>query len=207
MRIHAERIRELLKVYFIMGSPNCKVDPSSILKAAIEGGITLFQYREKGSLALSGKDKYKLAKSFQDICMSSSIPFVVNDDIELALSLNADGVHLGQEDESAETVRRKIGDKILGVSVHTIDEAKRAINHGADYLGIGPIFPTDTKPDAKKPRGFILIQQLKDSGIDIPIVGIGGINEVNASSVAAAGADGVSVISAISQSNTPQASA
>ena len=121
--------------------------------------------------------------------------------------MNADGVHIGQEDESADTVRRKIGDKILGVSVHTIDEAKLAIKQGADYLGIGPIYPTDTKPDAEKPRGFILIQQLKESGIDIPIVGIGGIDKVNASSVAAAGADGVSVISAISHSNTPKASA
>ncbi|MFP7300376.1 thiamine phosphate synthase [Neobacillus niacini] len=197
-----ERLRDLLKVYFIMGSPNCMEDPVQVLKDAIEGGITLFQFREKGAGAFTGDKKAVLAKELQNICQEYHIPFIVNDDIELAIALNADGVHIGQEDESVEEVRRKLGDKIIGVSVHSYEEAMAALAGGADYFGIGPIFPTATKEDAKPSNGTKLIEELRDHGVSIPIVGIGGISAANAETVIQAGADGVSVITAISHATS-----
>ncbi|MBS4211333.1 thiamine phosphate synthase [Neobacillus rhizophilus] len=197
-------LREALKVYFIMGTANCMKDPIEVLKEAIAGGITFFQFREKGKEALIGEEKYALAKKLQSQCKEHRIPFIVNDDIELAIRLNADGVHIGQEDEPAETVRRQIGDsKILGVSVHTPEEAEGALSAGADYFGIGPVFPTKTKADAKPSRGTALIEELRSQGIAVPIVGIGGITSENAATVVEAGADGVSVITAISLADSP----
>lgn len=196
-------LREKLNIYFIMGSTNCLKDPVEVLKEAIEGGISIFQFREKGEGALTGSAKFTLAKELQTICRAYHIPFIVNDDIELALALDADGVHIGQEDEPVKTVREKMGDKILGVSVHSMDEAVTAIEQGANYFGIGPVFPTKTKADAKPSRGTILIEEVRAKGYDIPIVGIGGITAENAASVITAGADGVSVITAISQAASP----
>ena len=194
-----ESLRDSLKVYFIMGSPNCKDHPSTVLKEAIKGGITLFQFREKGTEALTGDAKVSLAKELLQICRESQIPFIVNDDIGLAIALDADGVHIGQEDEPIEEVRKKIGtEKIIGVSVHSYDEAITALEGEADYFGIGPVFPTKTKEDAKPSNGTKLIEDLRDRGLTIPIVGIGGINAKNAGTVIKAGADGVSVITAIS---------
>ena len=189
----------MLKLYFIMGSSNCYKSPASVLKDAIAGGITLFQFREKGKDALTGDEKFTLAKELQTICKEHGIPFIVNDDIELAISIEADGVHIGQEDEPVHEVRKRIGDKILGVSVHTMEEAVTAIEAGADYFGVGPIFPTKTKEDAKPVQGVQHIQYFREKGITIPIVGIGGITAENALNVMNAGADGVSVITAISQ--------
>lgn len=202
-RISTEQLQEKLRVYFIMGSNNCQKDPFAVLTEAIEGGITLFQFREKGQGALSGKEKYDFAKELQAICRMHRIPFIVNDDVELALELDADGVHIGQEDERADLVRKKIGDKILGVSAHNLEEARRAIEQGADYLGVGPIFPTSTKEDAKEAQGPSIIRFLRDNGINIPIVAIGGITHENAREVISAGADGVSVISAIASAESP----
>ncbi|MGJ7920060.1 thiamine phosphate synthase [Neobacillus sp. LXY-4] len=197
-RINRDKIKELLKLYFIVGSNNCTKKPTEVLTEAIAGGISLFQFREKGTGALEGSARLALAKELQQLCRKNKIPFIVNDDVELALRLDADGVHIGQEDESVESVRKLIGDKILGVSAHTIEEAEFAIKNGADYLGIGPVFPTKTKEDAKEAAGFSLIQALRENGCDIPIVGIGGINGDNSASVIEAGANGVAVISAIS---------
>lgn len=200
---NSDFLRKALKVYFIMGSPNCKDNPTRVLHEAIEGGITLFQFREKGAGALTGKEKVELAKELQQICKEHQIPFMVNDDIEMAILLNADGVHIGQDDEPVEEVRKKIGhDKIIGVSVHSYDEAMSALEGGADYFGIGPVFPTKTKEDAKPSNGTKLIEELRDREVSIPIVGIGGITADNASSVIKAGADGVSVITAISHAHS-----
>jgi thiamine-phosphate pyrophosphorylase len=196
--IHAECIRKHLKLYFIMGSINCQRHPVNVLADAIAGGITLFQFREKGPGALIGQAKLDLAKQLQKLCQEHHIPFIVNDDINLAISIGADGVHVGQDDESAINIRKKLGTHaIIGVSAHTIFEAKQAIQDGANYLGVGPIYPTQTKPDAKAVLGTRLIQELRTKGIDIPLVGIGGITTDNAADVIQAGADGISVISAI----------
>lgn len=194
-----EELRRQLRVYFIMGSNNCRKDPARVLKEAITGGITMFQYREKGAGALEGSERMELAAKLRMLCRESGIPFIVNDDVELALALDADGVHIGQEDESAAAVRRRIGGhRILGVSAYDGREAELAIRSGADYLGVGPVYATRTKQDAKEASGVGTIARIRDSGMRIPLVGIGGIHAGNAADVIRAGADGVSVITAIS---------
>ncbi|KKK38543.1 thiamine-phosphate pyrophosphorylase [Mesobacillus campisalis] len=203
-RMDSNKLKDMLKVYFIMGSANCRKDPAEVLTDAISGGITMFQYREKGEGALQGNEKWQLARRLRSICHEHAIPFIVNDDIELALEVDADGVHIGQEDENAELVRKKIGNKILGVSVHDLKEAEDAIRSGADYFGVGPIFATTTKSDAKPARGGAFIRELRDAKYVNPIVGIGGIVPGNAATVMEAGADGVSVITALTHAHQIQ---
>lgn len=193
-------IRDLLKIYFIMGSANCKASPELVLKQAIQGGITIFQYREKGDGALEGKDKLELAQKLKHICQAHKVPFIVNDDVELALEVDADGLHIGQDDGPVDAIRERMGNKILGISVHTLAEADEAIKYGADYFGVGPIFPTNTKTDTEPVQGVSFIAKLRAKGYNVPIVGIGGIKTANAASVTEAGADGVSVITAITHS-------
>ncbi|WP_142312763.1 thiamine phosphate synthase [Bacillus toyonensis] len=198
MRIETKKMSNLLQVYFIMGSNNCMKDPLAILKEALDGGVTLFQFREKGEGTLTGEDRVRFAKKLQALCKEYGVPFIVNDDVELAVELDADGVHVGQDDEGITSVREKMGDKIIGVSTHTIEEARWAIENGADYLGVGPIFPTSTKKDTKAVQGTKGLAHFREQGITVPIVGIGGITIENTAAVIEAGADGVSVISAIS---------
>ncbi|MGP4079866.1 thiamine phosphate synthase [Pseudalkalibacillus sp. R45] len=200
-------LRELLKLYFIMGSPNCNRDPRDVLRGAIDGGVTLFQFREKGEGALTGDAKREFAMELHEICRKAGVPFIVNDDVALALEIGADGVHVGQEDETIEVVRKKIGSKILGVSAHDVEEARDAVVKGADYIGVGPMFATKTKADAREVRGPEMIERIREAGITLPIVGIGGIQASNAGEVMSAGADGVSVISAISQAEDPKRAA
>ncbi|MGE7634858.1 thiamine phosphate synthase [Bacillus paramycoides] len=197
-RITMDEMSKLLPVYFIMGSNNCTKEPLQVLRETLEGGITLFQFREKGEGALTGEKRIRFAKELQTLCKEYNVPFIVNDDVELALALDADGVHVGQDDEGITSVREKMGDKIVGVSTHTIEEARWAIENGADYLGVGPIFPTSTKKDTKAVQGTKGLKYFREHEITIPIVGIGGITIENTASVIDAGADGISVISAIS---------
>lgn len=206
-KISGDKMRDLLNVYFIMGSTNCVSEPTRILEQAIKGGITIFQYREKGKGAYTGDKKYHFAKQLQTICKENNIPFIVNDDIELALQLDADGIHIGQDDASAKEVRQKIGDKILGVSTHNLVEVKKAIDDGADYVGIGPIYPTKSKEDARTPQGTSLINEVRINGMKIPIVGIGGITSENAAPIIKSGGDGVAVISEISLAKDPKENA
>lgn len=198
-RIEDARMRQLLQTYLVIGSPNCREEPLRVLEEALAGGVTLVQFREKGLGALTGESLRALAIQLQAACRRRGVPFLVNDDVELALAINADGVHVGQEDEAAVRVRARIGDRILGVSAHTLAEAEAAIRHGADYLGIGPIYPTASKSDAEAPQGPGILRMLRASGITSPLVGIGGITSGTAGEVICAGADGVAVISAITQ--------
>lgn len=200
-------LREQLALYFVMGSTNCPVPPQFILEEAIKGGMTIFQFREKGNGSLKGREKKELAQTLQHICKQHNIPFIINDDVDLAVEIGADGVHVGQEDERIEQVRQKIGNKILGVSVHNVEEAKQAELLGADYLGVGPIFHTTTKEDIREVSGPSVIRMIRSQGIALPLVGIGGIGVENAHEVIAAGADGIAVISAISLQDSPQQSA
>ncbi|MBW4838896.1 MAG: thiamine phosphate synthase [Paenibacillaceae bacterium] len=198
-RIEDARMRQLLQTYLVIGSPNCREEPLRVLEEALAGGVTLVQFREKGPGALTGESLRTLAIQLQAACRRSGVPFLVNDDVELALAINADGVHVGQEDEVAVRVRARIGDRILGVSAHTLAEAEAAVHHGADYLGIGSIYPTASKADAEAPQGPGILRMLRASGITLPLVGIGGITTETAGEVIRAGADGVAVISAITQ--------
>lgn len=199
-----QQIKQQLSVYFIMGTANTTRQPLDVVKEAIQGGITMFQFREKGEKALQGDEKKQLARQIQALCQEANVPFIVNDDVQLAIDLDADGVHVGQEDTNAKDVRERIGNKILGVSTHNLDEVKQAMKDGADYVGMGPVYPTETKKDTRSVQGVSLITEVRRHGFQIPIVGIGGITYDNAAPVIQAGADGISIISAISQSADPK---
>lgn len=206
-RVTKKEMKACLSVYFIMGSNNTTADPLKVIEQAIKGGATLFQFREKGTGALVGEDMVGLAARVKNLCRQYKVPFIINDDVELALQLDADGVHIGQEDASAKAVREKIGDKMMGVSAHNIDEVRQAMDDGADYVGVGPIYPTDTKKDTRAVMGLGLIKQIRELMLDIPVVGIGGITIKNTPPVIQAGADGVSMISAISMAKDPELAA
>ena len=198
-------IEQQLQLYFIMGSANTKeADPLEVLEAALRGGVTCFQLREKGPGALIGDEKRAFAEACQILCQHYNVPFIVNDDIDLAIAVDADGVHVGQDDEVAAVVRERIGkDKILGVSVHNESEMLAAIKVGADYVGMGPVYATSSKADAKPVSGTAFIREMSDLYPTMPIVGIGGITAANCEPVLKAGASGVSIISAIAAANDP----
>lgn len=152
-RVRSEEMRAHLPLYLVMGSVNCRMDPVQVAEEALAGGVSVLQYREKGRGALIGDDKKRLGAELQAVCKRHGVPFIVNDDLELALELGADGIHIGQQDERADRVRSRIGDLMLGVSAHTVEEVRLAIEQGADYLGIGPIYPTQSKEDALEAQG------------------------------------------------------
>lgn len=190
-----------------MGSQNCVGNerPETILQEAIAGGITAFQFREKGSRALVGEDKISLGKKLRTICREHNIPFIINDDVDLADILKPDGIHVGQDDMPVEKLREKFPHIIIGLSISNEDELAVSNLEVIDYVGAGPVYRTSTKEDAKKAVGLQWITELRRRHPDLPIVGIGGIDESNAADVIAAGANGVSVISAITKSkNIPQ---
>ncbi|WP_077324208.1 thiamine phosphate synthase [Virgibacillus siamensis] len=188
-----------LRKYLVMGSQNCEKNPAAILESAISAGITAFQFREKGKGSLTGNDKLKLGFTLRLICSRHNIPFIVNDDLDLVEPLEADGIHVGQDDQAARKVRAAFPDKLLGLSVSNQTEVSKSPIELVDYLGAGPIFQTSSKEDAKQPVGPSWIKELRKDYPHLPIVGIGGINETNAASVMEAGADGVAVISAITK--------
>ena len=136
------------------------------------------------------------ALELKELCRQYQVPFLVNDDVELAIEVEADGVHVGQHDRSADQVRNMIGpDMILGVSAQTVDQALRAQKAGADYLGVGAVFPTGTKDDADA-VSFDTLRAIC-AAVDIPVVAIGGIGARNVTQLAGSGICGVAVVSAI----------
>lgn len=149
-RIEIDKMSKLLQVYFIMGSNNCTKGSFSCIERSVRWWSDNFSVSREGEGSLIGEDRVCFAKELQTLCKEYSVPFIVNDDVELAIELDADGVHVGQDDEGITSVREKMGDKIIGVSAHTIEEARFAIENGADYLGVGPIFPTSTKKIRKR---------------------------------------------------------
>jgi thiamine-phosphate pyrophosphorylase len=168
-----------------------------LAREAIAAGLQVFQYREK---TLSHKDQYPIASALADLARTTGTTFVVNDDIDLALVIEAHGVHLGQEDFPVKDARRILGTKMLiGCSVHTIDQAQAAEADGADYLGVGPIFESTTKM-ARPPLGCGTLREICGA-VRIPVYAIGGITVQGCAEVLAAGAKGVAVASGLLQSN------
>ncbi|MFS0840624.1 thiamine phosphate synthase [Paenibacillus sp. 1P03SA] len=204
-------LREALNVYFVMGSPNCGGrDPAAVLRAALEGGVTLFQFREKGPGALQGQERTELGRKLLGVCRQAGVPFIVNDDLRLAEELEADGIHVGQEDLAQSDragLRQRFKGRILGISAHDPAEAREAVRCGADYIGAGPMYATATKPDARAVQGPGIISDMRAGGITLPLAGIGGITPEGAAAVLAAGADGVAVISAIGGADDPREAA
>ena len=163
------------------------------VEAAINGGVTCVQLREKH---LNHQLFVQEAKELKELCNQNQIPLIINDNVEVMLEVDADGIHVGQSDMQAQDVRKLIGsDKVLGVSVQTVEQAITAQNAGADYLGVGAVFPTGTKDDAIE----VDLATLQDicQHVDIPIVAIGGINQENLLQLKGSGVDGIAVVSAI----------
>ncbi len=172
------------------------------IEEAIKGGTTVVQIREKTADTL---DFYNLALKVMEITEKYNVPLIINDRVDVALAVDADGVHVGQSDMPCDVTRKLIGeDKILGVSAATIEEAKKAQKDGADYIGTGAVFPTQTKDDAPK----VTKKELKEivESIEIPVVAIGGITLENAHELNDTGIAGLSVVSAIMSSENPKKS-
>ena len=163
------------------------------VKEALDGGITFLQLREK---ELGEEEFLREAEDMKTLAAAYHVPFIINDNVELALAIGADGVHVGQEDMEAGKVREKLGpDKIIGVSAHSVGEAVKAEKSGADYLGAGAVFSTSTKGDA----GALSMETLKAicSSVSIPVVAIGGIKEENILSLKGTGVAGAAIVSGI----------
>ncbi|WNY27000.1 thiamine phosphate synthase [Methanolapillus ohkumae] len=170
------------------------------IQASILGGATVIQLREKNVDSLTF---YKMAQEILEWTKKYEIPLIINDRLDIMLASGADGLHVGQSDLPAAVARKLIGpDKILGVSVTTIPEAKAAEADGADYLGVGAIFSTSTKNDA----AFVSIQTLKEikNAVQIPVVAIGGISKGNMARLSGTNIDGVAVVSAVMGSADPE---
>ena len=172
----------------------------NIIEEAIKGGTTIVQLREKTA---STKEFYDLALKVKEITSRYGVPLLINDRIDIALAVDSEGVHIGQDDMPAGIAREIIGeDKILGVSASTVEEAKKAEIDSADYIGSGAVFPTATKDDADS----VSEEELKEivDSIDIPVVAIGGITIENAHTLKASGIAGFSVVSAIMSAEDPK---
>ena len=163
------------------------------VKEALDGGATCIQLREK---QLDEENFLKEAIEIQKVCKEYHVPFIVNDNVDIAKTMHADGIHVGQSDMEALDVRKELGkDVILGVSAQTVEQAKKAEAHGADYLGVGAVFPTGSKDDADD----VSHETLKAicEAVSIPVIAIGGITQDNVTELAGSGIVGIAVISAI----------
>lgn len=163
------------------------------VESALKGGVTCVQLREK---ELGDEEFLKEAIEISALCKTYGVPFFINDNVDVAIKCQADGIHVGQEDMKASQVRQKVGeDMMIGVSVHSVKEAVDAVKSGADCLGVGAVFSTSTKTDVD----VLQMEVLRDicSAVDVPVVAIGGINKGNIEKLKGTGVDGVALVSAI----------
>jgi len=175
-----------------------------VVAAALRGGVTVVQYREKEGTT---RQIVEEASRIRSLCADAGVPFIVNDRLDIALAVDADGLHVGQDDLPAAAARRLIGaGRILGVSAGSAEEALAAQAEGADYIGASPVFDTPTKPDAPPAVGVEGLRRMA-AAVRVPVVGIGGMNAGNAGAVIAAGAAGVAVVSAIVSAEDVEAAA
>jgi len=189
-----------LSLYLVTDNSDDEEKFLKTIEEAILGGVTVVQIREKTADTL---DFYNLAVKVKEITTKYDVDLIINDRVDVALAIDADGVHVGQSDMPCDITRKLIGeDKILGVSAATIEEAKKAENDGADYIGTGAVFPTSTKDDAPSITKQDLIDIVKS--INIPVVAIGGITLENASELKDTGIAGLSVVSAIMGADNPK---
>ena len=185
---------------YLVTDPSAGEKTEEIVKEAVAGGVTMVQLREKTAGSLSF---YERALRLKRVTREAGVPLIINDRTDIMLAADADGLHVGQSDLPAAVARRLIGpDKILGVSAHTVEEAVRAEKDGADYLGVGAVFPTATKKDAES----VSYETLKEicETVSIPVVAIGGIGEKNIGKLAGSGIRGIAVVSAIMNAENPE---
>lgn len=201
MKYTKEAIRNAMLLYAVTDQSWLKENETllDVVKEVLKNGATFLQIREKD---LSEADFEAEAKKLKDICKEYHVPYVVNDNVEIAMHIDADGVHVGQSDIKGRDIRSIIGtDKILGISAGTVEEAIAAEDAGADYIGVGAVFGTSTKKNARN----MSIDKLKEivESVHIPVVAIGGINEKNMMELTGSQIDGIAVVSAIFAAEDP----
>jgi len=206
-----DHLAEQLRVYFVVGSQDCDYSAQKtvqIAREALAGGAGVLQFRDKKS-KLTDEEREQLAIALQAVCKEHGALFFINDDVDMAIRLQADGIHVGQEDMALTKVRSLVSsDMLIGVSAGTVEEALLARDQGADYIGVGAMYETASKADAGVPIGPAGLKEIREAvGPTLPIVGIGGITIDNASMVLEAGADGVAIISAITKADSPREAA
>ncbi len=167
--------------------------PTTLLRAILQAGSATVQLRAK---AMAPRDFFRLACEARELTLRAASLFIVNDRVDIALATEADGVHLGQEDLPLRAARALMRDKIIGISTHTLSQAKEAEREGASYIGFGPIFETATKETGHAPRGLSMLREICGA-VKIPVVAIGGIKEENVTQVWNAGAAAAAIISDI----------
>ena len=201
MKFTKDEIRQGMLLYAVTDRSWLKEGQtlSSVCEDVLANGATFLQIREKDLEANSFATE---AAKLKALCASHNVPYVVNDSVEIALAIDADGVHVGQSDIRGRDIRSMIGpDKILGISAGTVAEANAAEHAGADYIGVGAVFETGTKKNARN----LTVEKLKEisSAVSIPVVAIGGINAKNLMELCGSGVDGVAVVSAIFAAENP----
>ncbi len=201
MKFTKDEIRKSMLLYAVTDRSWLKEGQTllSVCEEILNNGATFLQVREKDLDAASFQEE---AEQLKQLCLRYKIPFVVNDSVEIAMAIDADGVHVGQSDIKGRDIRSIIGEgKILGISAGTVEEAVAAEKAGADYIGVGAVFGTSTKKDARN----LTVETLKEitSAVSIPVVAIGGINSKNLMQLSGSGVDGVAVVSAIFASEKP----
>lgn len=172
-----------------------------IVRDACAAGITLVQYREKGGAEKTFDERLRIGKQLRDICWAYDVLFFIDDDVDLAIALNADGVHVGQSDSDVAEIAQRAPQLLIGLSVLNLAEEQESqkVQQYLSYIGVGPVFATTTKKDAKAPIGLKGLAAVKQAS-DLPVVAIGGVGESNAKAIRAAGADGLAAISAFTKS-------
>lgn len=197
-----KRLDERLQLYLVTDEQPDVRSLCLAVREAIHGGVTAVQLRRKRD---DGRQLVEIGRALRQITMELGALYIVNDRVDIALLTDADGVHVGQSDIACRDVRALIGDKLIGVSASTVDEAKAAVEDGADYLGVGSIYPTSSKPDAD----FCPLPELARivEAVTIPVVAIGGITKARTPEVLSSGAHGVAVVSAIMSAADPRSAA
>ena len=201
MKFTKDEIRKAMLLYAVTDQAWLKDGQTllSVCEEVLANGASFLQIREKD---LDESAFEAEAAKLKELCTRYNVPYVVNDSVEIALAIDADGVHVGQSDIKGRDIRSMIGpDKILGISAGSVEEAIAAENAGADYIGVGAVFTTSTKKNARN----LTVEKLKEisSSVSIPVVAIGGINAKNLMELSGSGVDGIAVVSAIFASDNP----
>lgn len=198
----------LLRAYFVAGSQDVPgQDLREVLATMLKAGITAFQFRDKGASTLTPDQRLALGRDLREQCRAASVPFIVDDDVDLALALHADGIHVGQSDERITKVLQTVDGRqmFVGLSCNTPEQVAQANQiTGISYIGSGPIYPTTSKDDADPVMGVAGLQALVAQA-NVPIVAIGGVTVASLPAIAATGAAGVAVITLLTRSQDPQA--
>jgi thiamine-phosphate pyrophosphorylase len=204
-RLSPAALRQALRLYLVTDQSLTRGRPlADVVAAAVQGGVTCVQLREK---QLNSRDFLAQALALKQLLKPHGVPLVINDRIDIALACDADGVHLGQSDLPADVARRLLPPEMfIGWSVETLDDLARSARLPVDYLGVSPVFATQTKTDTKAPWGLDGLRHAR-AATALPLVAIGGIQTVNALRVLHAGADGLAVVSALCAAHDPAASA